>query len=128
MKSGASLTAGANQRPYVCRARGVLPNPEPSGISRQDIAAATESLRQSIQKWTESGGLAIPEMGACPTCRCLPPRVLCGRWRGVRMLSAYLPPFCDVCLVWAKKNGPNGFIVLIITQSFSRPRPVPPSK
>jgi hypothetical protein len=35
---------------------------EPSGISRQDIPAATESLRQSIQKWTESGGLAIPEM------------------------------------------------------------------
>jgi EmrB/QacA subfamily drug resistance transporter len=35
---------------------------EPSGLSRQDIAAATQALRQSIQKGTESGGLAIPEM------------------------------------------------------------------
>jgi len=35
---------------------------EPSGLSRQDIAAATEALRQSIQKGAESGGLAIPEM------------------------------------------------------------------
>ena len=35
---------------------------EPSGLSRQDIAAATETLRQSIQKGAASGGLAIPEM------------------------------------------------------------------
>ena len=35
---------------------------EPSGRSRQDIAAATEALRQSIQKGAESGGLAIPEI------------------------------------------------------------------
>jgi MFS family permease len=35
---------------------------EPSGLSRQEIAAATEALRQSIQKGAESGGLAIPEM------------------------------------------------------------------
>jgi MFS family permease len=35
---------------------------EPSGLSRQDIAAATEALRQSIQKGAESSGLAIPEM------------------------------------------------------------------
>jgi DHA2 family multidrug resistance protein-like MFS transporter len=34
---------------------------EPSGLSRQEIAAATEALRQSIQKGAESGGLAIPE-------------------------------------------------------------------
>src|SRR4029077_13836139 len=36
---------------------------EPSGLSRQDIAAATEALRQSIQKGAGSGGLALPEMG-----------------------------------------------------------------
>ena len=35
---------------------------EPSGLSRQDIAAATEALRQSIQKGAESGGLTVPEM------------------------------------------------------------------
>ena len=35
---------------------------EPSGLSRQDIAAATEALRQSIQQGAESGGLTIPEM------------------------------------------------------------------
>jgi MFS family permease len=35
---------------------------EPSGLSRQEIAAATEALRQSIQKGAERGGLAIPEM------------------------------------------------------------------
>jgi MFS family permease len=35
---------------------------EPSGLSRQEIAAATEALRQSIQKGAESRGLAIPEM------------------------------------------------------------------
>jgi hypothetical protein len=35
---------------------------EPSGLSRQEIAAATEALRQSIQKEAQSGGLAIPEM------------------------------------------------------------------
>jgi DHA2 family integral membrane protein (MFS transporter) len=35
---------------------------EPSGLSRQEIAAATEALRQSIQKEAERGGLAIPEM------------------------------------------------------------------
>jgi hypothetical protein len=35
---------------------------EPSGLSRQEIAAATEALRQSIQKGAQSGGLTIPEM------------------------------------------------------------------
>jgi len=35
---------------------------EPSGLSRQEIAAATEALRQSIQKGAESGGLGIPEV------------------------------------------------------------------
>jgi MFS family permease len=35
---------------------------EPSGLSRQEIAAATEALRQSIQKEAQSGGLTIPEM------------------------------------------------------------------
>jgi len=35
---------------------------EPSGLSRQEIAAATETLRQSIQNGAESGGLAVPEM------------------------------------------------------------------
>ncbi len=35
---------------------------EPSGRSLQDIAAATEALRQFIQKGAESAGLAIPEM------------------------------------------------------------------
>jgi MFS family permease len=34
---------------------------EPSGLSRQEIAAATEALRRSIQKGAESGGHAIPE-------------------------------------------------------------------
>jgi Na+/melibiose symporter-like transporter len=34
---------------------------EPSGLSRQVIAAATEALRRSIQKGAESGGQAIPE-------------------------------------------------------------------
>ena len=34
---------------------------EPSGLSRQEIAAATEALRQSIQKGAERAGLAIPE-------------------------------------------------------------------
>ena len=34
---------------------------EPSGLSRQEIADATEALRQSIQKGAESGGQAIPE-------------------------------------------------------------------
>jgi len=34
---------------------------EPSGLSRQEIAAATETLRQSIQKGADSAGLAIPQ-------------------------------------------------------------------
>jgi MFS family permease len=34
---------------------------EPSGLSGQEIAAATEALRRSIQKGAESGGQAIPE-------------------------------------------------------------------
>ena len=34
---------------------------EPSGLSRQEIAAATEALRRSIQKGAESGGQAIPQ-------------------------------------------------------------------
>jgi EmrB/QacA subfamily drug resistance transporter len=34
---------------------------EPSGLSRQEIAAATEAMRQSIQKGVESGGQAIPQ-------------------------------------------------------------------
>jgi MFS family permease len=34
---------------------------EPSGLSRQEIAAATEALRRSIQKGADSGGQAIPE-------------------------------------------------------------------
>ena len=34
---------------------------EPSGLSRQEISAATEALRRSIQQGAESGGQAIPE-------------------------------------------------------------------
>jgi DHA2 family multidrug resistance protein-like MFS transporter len=34
---------------------------EPSGLSRQEIAAATEALRRSIEKGTDSGGLTIPQ-------------------------------------------------------------------
>jgi len=34
---------------------------EPSGLSRQEIATATEALRRSIQKGADSGGLAIPQ-------------------------------------------------------------------
>ncbi|MGA8658351.1 MAG: MFS transporter, partial [Chthoniobacterales bacterium] len=34
---------------------------EPSGLSRQEIAAATEALRRSIQKGAESAGQAIPQ-------------------------------------------------------------------
>jgi hypothetical protein len=34
---------------------------EPSGLSRQEIAAATEALRRSIQKGSGSGGLAVPQ-------------------------------------------------------------------
>jgi MFS family permease len=34
---------------------------EPSGLSRQEIAGATEALRRSIEKGTDSGGLAIPQ-------------------------------------------------------------------
>ena len=34
---------------------------EPSGLSRQEIAAATEALRQAIQKGVDSGGQAIPQ-------------------------------------------------------------------
>ena len=34
---------------------------EPSGLSRPEIAAAAEALRQSIQKGAESGGQAVPE-------------------------------------------------------------------
>jgi DHA2 family multidrug resistance protein-like MFS transporter len=34
---------------------------EPSGLSREEIAAATEALRRSIQKGADSGGLAIPQ-------------------------------------------------------------------
>jgi hypothetical protein len=34
---------------------------EPSGLSRQEIAAATEALRRSLQKGAESGGQAIPQ-------------------------------------------------------------------
>ena len=34
---------------------------EPSGLSREEIAAATEALRRSIQKGAESGGQAIPQ-------------------------------------------------------------------
>jgi EmrB/QacA subfamily drug resistance transporter len=35
---------------------------EPSGLSRQEIAAATNALRRSIQSGAESGGLTISEM------------------------------------------------------------------
>ena len=34
---------------------------EPSGLSRQEIAAATEALRQSIQKGVDTGGQTIPQ-------------------------------------------------------------------
>jgi hypothetical protein len=34
---------------------------EPSGLSRQEIATATEALRRSIQKGADSSGLAIPQ-------------------------------------------------------------------
>jgi Na+/melibiose symporter-like transporter len=34
---------------------------EPSRLSSQEIAAATEALRRSIQKGSDSGGLAIPQ-------------------------------------------------------------------
>jgi len=34
---------------------------EPSGLSREEIASATEALRRSIQMGAESGGQAIPE-------------------------------------------------------------------
>jgi hypothetical protein len=44
------------------------------------------------------------------------------------MLSANLSPFCNICLVRFKKNGSIEFIVLIITQSFYRPRPKRPPK
>jgi hypothetical protein len=33
---------------------------EPSGLSRQEIASATEALRRSIQQGVESGGQGIP--------------------------------------------------------------------
>ena len=65
---------------------------EPSGLSRQDIAAATEALRQSIQKGAESGGLAIPEMVRTQLADAYRHAFSAGRRRGVRMLSAYLPP------------------------------------
>jgi hypothetical protein len=39
------------------------------------------------------------------------------------MLSAYLPPCCGVCLVRVKKNGSNGFIVLLNLSEISRPLP-----
>ena len=35
---------------------------EPSGLSRPEIAAATETLRQSVLEGEDSGGLGIPEM------------------------------------------------------------------
>ena len=36
-------------------------NLQPTGLSRQEIAAATEALRQSILQGEDSNGLAIPE-------------------------------------------------------------------
>ncbi|HEX4580446.1 MAG TPA: MFS transporter [Acidobacteriaceae bacterium] len=83
---------------------------EPSGLSRQEIAAATEALRQSVQKGAESGGLAIPEsvrtqladayrhafsVGAagvftCSALVCLLCAVLV--WFGLKKISRQSPP------------------------------------
>ena len=62
MQIGGALGTAVLTSAYGRCARDVLPKPEPSGLSRQDIAAASEALRQSIQKGAESGGLTIPEM------------------------------------------------------------------
>jgi hypothetical protein len=101
---------------------------EPSGLSRQDIAAATEALRQSIQKGAGSGGLAIPEMVRTQLTDAYRHAFSVGAGR-VFACSALICLLCAV-FVWfgLKKNESNGFIVLLITQSFSRPRPVPLSK
>jgi DHA2 family multidrug resistance protein-like MFS transporter len=83
---------------------------EPSGLSRQEIAAATEALRRSIQKGAESGGQAIPEsvrtqladayryafsVGAagvftCSALVCLLCAVLV--WFGLKKISRQSPP------------------------------------
>src|SRR4029077_20455329 len=109
-----------NQRPYSRRARGVLPKP---GTERAITPGDCRRDGSLAPIHPEGGGErrpSHPEDGAHPACRCLPAYVLCGRRRGVRILSAYLPPFCGVCLVRVKKKESSGFIVpLITTETFS---------
>jgi hypothetical protein len=101
---------------------------ETSGLSRQEIGAATEALRRSIQKGAESGGQAIPESVRTQ---------LADAYRYAFSLAAGGVFACSalICLLWAvyvwfglKKNGSNGFIVPLITQSFLGPLLVLPQK
>ena len=97
---------------------------EPNGLSQQEIAAATEALRRSIQKGAESGGQAIPEPGAHPTCRRLSVRVLDERGSRVHLLRACLPPLCGARLVRVKESKPEGFMKTNrLTQWLSWPVP-----
>ena len=68
------------------------------------------STEATFTKWAvstrrESGSLTIPRW--CAPNLPMPTRHASWRRMGVRMLSAYLPPFCGVCLVRVKKNGSN---------------------
>jgi len=65
---------------------------EPSGLSRQEIATATEALRQSLQRGADSSGLAIPQPVRAQLADAYRVRVLCGRRSGVHLLRACLPP------------------------------------
>ena len=86
----------------------------PAGLSRQEIAAATEALSRSIEKGTDSGGLAILE-------RCAPNLLMHSGTRSLwaperRLpLRACLLPECGARLLRVKENKPKEFIVPLIT-------------
>jgi hypothetical protein len=94
-------------------------NLEPSGLSRQEIAAATEALRQSIQKGAESGGLVIPKMVRTQLADAYRHTFSAGAG-GVFAFSALICLLSAVFVWFGLKKESNGFIVpLITTEAFS---------
>ena len=75
---------------------------EPNGLSQQEIAAATEALRRSIQKGAESGGQAIPQTVRTQLADAYR-HVFSAGAGGVFTCSALLCLLCAV-LVWCRKR------------------------
>jgi MFS family permease len=100
---------------------------EPSGVSRQEIADATEALRRSIQKGTDSGGLAIPQPVRAQLVDAY--RYAFSVGAGAAFTCSAVVCLLSAVLVWFgfKKNKSKGCIVPLITQKLSWPlRPAEP--